>query len=237
MRWGELVGAFMLLTRLPVAPLALRQPAMGACIWAYPIVGLVVGGIGAGVFWFGARLGLSPTLTAVWAVCATTLATGALHEDGLADTADGFGGGATAARKLEIMRDSRIGSFGTVALLLSFTLRVVAIADSTDPVFALLLASVLGRGAIVIVLLALRPARTDGLAASLGMTPGGPAVAGLAIALLCGLAAWPALLCASAVAVAMAALARSQIGGYTGDVLGATEQLTECAVLTVLLIR
>ena len=235
-RWAELVGAFMLLTRLPVSRLARGQPAMGACIWAYPLVGLIVGGIGASVFWLCARLGLSPMLSAVWAVCATVLATGGLHEDGLADTADGFGGGDTVTRKLEIMRDSRIGSFGALALLLSLTLRIVAIADSTDPVFALLLAGALGRGAVVVVLLALRPARREGMAASLGMTPGVPAVAGMVIALLCGLAAWPALLSASTVAVGMAALIRQQIGGYTGDVLGATEQVAECAVLTALLI-
>ncbi len=237
LRWSELVGAFMLLTRLPVAGLSRVQPAMGACLWAYPLVGLVVGGIGAAVVWLAARLGLSPLLGAVLAVGAMVLATGGLHEDGLADTADGFGGGTTVARKLEIMRDSRIGSYGTMALLLTLALRVTAVADSADPIYALPAAAALGRGAVVVVLLALRPARMDGLAASLGMTPGGPAVVGMLIAGLCGLPAWPALLSAATAAVGMAALARRQIGGYTGDVLGATEQVAECAVLTALLIR
>jgi adenosylcobinamide-GDP ribazoletransferase len=235
----DLAAAFMLLTRLPVAR---SVPAQSRGVWAYPIVGGVVGSIAASVFWLAIRLGLPPAIAAICAVGATLLTTGALHEDGLADTADGFGGGATVARKLEIMRDSRIGSFGALALIFSLGIRVVALASLADPAHAavaLIAAGVLGRGAMIGVMLALPPARRDGMAAALGPVPFAPAAIGLAIA--CACAAFPhgarALLAAVLAGAFMVWLARRQIGGHTGDVLGATEQAAECAVLLGLLIR
>ena len=98
----------MLLTRLPLFTTPHVDPAK--CVWAYPIVGATVGAITAAAYAAAAWLGLSPMLASGWTLAVAVLLTGALHEDGLADVADGFGGGATAARKLEIMRDSRIGS-------------------------------------------------------------------------------------------------------------------------------
>jgi adenosylcobinamide-GDP ribazoletransferase len=235
-------AAFMLLTRLPVAGLAEAVPARGAGVWAYPIVGLVVGLIGAAVFWLAARLGLPPAIAAIVAVAATVLTTGALHEDGLADTADGFGGGATVARKLEIMRDSRIGSFGALALMLSIGLRITALAalaDSGRVAVALVAAGMLGRGAMVGMMLALPPARPDGMAASLGKVPVMPAAIGIVIAGACVLLPHGvrALLAAVVAGAAMVWLARRQIGGTTGDVLGATEQVAECGVLIAMLTR
>src|ERR1019366_4569859 len=110
----------MLLTRLPVGWFSGTQAPAGIAdaVWAFPIAGAVVGGIGGGVFWGCSALGLPPAVAAVWTLVATLLVTGALHEDGLADTADGFGGGRTREQKLEIMRDSRIGSFGALAVML-----------------------------------------------------------------------------------------------------------------------
>jgi adenosylcobinamide-GDP ribazoletransferase len=240
MRRDELVAAFMLLTRLPVARLSRLCPPPGASVWAYPIVGAVVGAIGAGVFWVGDFAGLPPAMAAIFAVGGTILVTGGLHEDGLADTADGFGGGSERLRKLEIMRDSRIGSFGALALMLSLALRVAALAALREPgavAVALVVAGALGRGAMVGVLLILRPARASGLAAALGATPHRTAGVGLAIAAAFALLAPVALPAAILAAVGMAVLARRQIGGYTGDVLGATEQAAECAILTALLMR
>jgi adenosylcobinamide-GDP ribazoletransferase len=229
----------MLLTRLPVARLSRGDVPPAACVWAYPLVGAVVGGIGAGVFAL-AWLGLPPAIAAILAITATILATGGLHEDGLADTADGFGGGRTVERKLEIMRDSRIGSYGALALMLSLALRITALALIAEPkaaAFALIAAGTLGRGAMLLPLLRLHPARTSGLAAPL--TAMAPATACIGLAL----AAAPATLAPATLAAGLAAaaimtwLARRQIDGYTGDVLGATEQVAECAVLTALLIR
>ncbi|WP_158742803.1 adenosylcobinamide-GDP ribazoletransferase [Acidisphaera sp. L21] len=233
-RWAELVGATTLLTRLPVGGLVATHPSAAACVWAYPVVGALVGGIGAAVLAIGLRLGLSQPVAAIWALAAIVLATGGLHEDGLADTADGFGGGRTVERKLAIMRDSRIGSYGALALGFSLALRLVALALSTHPAVALILAGVLGRGAMLLPLLLLRAARPDGLAATLE-TPSRTAIgAGLLIAAAASWFAPTAGLAALLAGLALTALARRQIGGYSGDVFGATEQLAECAALSIL---
>jgi adenosylcobinamide-GDP ribazoletransferase len=235
----DVVAAFMLLTRLPVAR---GVPAQAQGVWAYPIVGGAIGVATAATFWLAIRLGLPPAIAAICAVAVSIVITGALHEDGLADTADGFGGGATVARKLEIMRDSRIGSFGSLALMLSLGLRVAALASLADPAavaVALIAAGALGRGAMIGMMLALPPARADGMAASLGPVPFTPAAIGLAIAAACILLPHGAraLLAAVVAGVAMVWLAYRQVGGFTGDVLGATEQAAECAVMLAMLMR
>jgi adenosylcobinamide-GDP ribazoletransferase len=235
---AELAGAFMLLTRLPAGWLAGgRAPAAFAdTVWAYPVVGAVVGGIGGAAYWACCRLGLPPAVGAVWTLAAMLLATGALHEDGLADTADGFGGGRTRDRKLEIMRDSRIGSFGALALMLSLAARGAAIAALATPghvIAALIAAGALGRGAMLVVLLLLPPARADGLAAGLGASRIGRVATGLLLAAVAAHAFWAGIAAVLA-ALAMAWTARRQIGGYTGDVLGATSVVTECVVLSLL---
>jgi adenosylcobinamide-GDP ribazoletransferase len=244
---AELAGAFTLLTRLPVAALfSTPPPDPRRCVWAYPLVGALTGAIGAGSYWLCARAGLPPLLAGLWTLAAGVLVTGALHEDGLADTADGFGGGASVERKLEIMRDSRIGSYGTLALVLSVLLRWAAIAALAAPALvgpALIAAGALSRGAMALPVLALPPARSGGLGASLrGAGPirllAGPALAALlALALLPIGAALAASSLGLAAALALAVLARRQIGGYTGDVLGASAILVECVVLSVLAAR
>jgi adenosylcobinamide-GDP ribazoletransferase len=241
--------AFMLLTRLPVARLTrgdapadlARTVDLAHAVWAFPLVGLAVGALGGAVYWGVHRLGVPPLVGAGWVLAATMLATGALHDDGLADTADGFGGGVTPDRKLEIMRDSRIGSYGVLALLLSVVLRAGCIAALEDPrrVMAVLIAAgALGRGGMLLPLFVSHPARPDGLAASLGDTPRGGLLLGIAIAVAAPFLTVPvsmgfgAVALAAGVALGMARLADHQIGGYTGDVLGAVEIITECAVLT-----
>jgi adenosylcobinamide-GDP ribazoletransferase len=236
---GDISAALMLLTRLPV-PSSL--PARAAGVWAYPIVGAVVGLVGAAVYWVAVRFGLPPSMAAICAIAGTALTTGALHEDGLADTADGFGGGVTVARKLEIMRDSRIGTFGALALILSVGLRIAAVtslADPTSVAIALVAAGVLGRAAMIGIMLALPPARADGMAAALGPLPLMPATFGMAIACACVLLPHGvrAIVGAALAGALMVWLARRQIGGHTGDVLGATEQAAECAVLIAMVMR
>lgn len=242
---ADLLAAMQLLTRLPVGWIGARgeRPALTRIVWAYPVVGVIVGVIGGGVYWLADGLGCPSALAAIWSLAALVLATGALHEDGLADTADGFGGGATRERKLEIMRDSRTGSYGVIALLLSLGLRAGAIALLATPAevtVSLVVAGALGRAVPVALLMVLPPARADGLAAQSGEPDRAAATTALglgAVAAIVLLPTGPALLAILAAGLACAAiawLAQRQIGGQTGDVLGAGEQLAECLVLTAL---
>src|SRR5579864_2917195 len=230
-------------TRLPLIQ---EAPVQGGDIarasWAFPVVGAPVGGDGALVFWTAVRIGLPPAPAAALALAATLAATGCLHEDGLADTADGFGGGGGAdrARKLEIMRDSRLGTYGACALAMSLLLRWSALAAIAEPgsvAMALIAAHGAARGALPAFMRFVPPARQDGLAADAGRPPPQCAAAAalLGIALLgLTLGIGPAAVCVmllAAMSVAMARLALNQIGGHTGDVLGALEQVGEAVIL------
>jgi adenosylcobinamide-GDP ribazoletransferase len=152
----------------PNAPLDIDRIA-----WAAPVAGVAVGLVGALVLALAALLGLPLLLRAAFATAALVAATGALHEDGLADVADGFGGGATRARKLEIMRDSSIGAYGAIAIALALILRVGALAAALDggfwrAAFSLTLVAALSRAAALTPLALLPPARADGAGAAAG---------------------------------------------------------------------
>ncbi len=237
----ELAAATALLTRLPVGGLVGDDAAvLGRAVWAYPLVGAAVGAVGGLAWWIGARLGLAPAVAAAWTLAALLLATGALHEDGLADVADAAGGG-TRERRLAIMRDSRIGTFGAAALVLSLGARGAALVALGARVWpALIAAGALARGAILVLIAALEPARPEGLAAALGRPPRARLAAGGGLAVLVALALLPimqATMAAAAAAFAallLAAIARRRFGGYTGDVLGAGSVLAECVVLSLL---
>jgi adenosylcobinamide-GDP ribazoletransferase len=225
------------LTRLPVggAPLTAQQLSRAA-VW-FPAVGLLVGGVMGGVRAL-AGLALDPAPATLLGLMAAMLVTGALHEDGLADTADGFGGGSDRERKLAIMRDSTHGTYGVVALVLSIGLRATAIATIRDPVFvglALVGAHAASRAALPAAMFLLRPARADGLGAAAGrpsrIVAAAAALIGAAIA-LATLGPLALLLAGGSVALA-GMLARRQIGGYTGDVLGFFQQIGEIVMLLV----
>ncbi len=243
-RVRQFAAATGLLTRLPIWRLVPQSPAnFAASVWAYPIVGAVVGGIGAILYAVCWWLGLPPVLSAIWTLAGMLLTTGALHEDGLADTADGLGGGGTVERKLAIMRDSRIGSFAALALIAAMTARGAAITLIATPVTVaatLVVAGSLSRAAMLVVLLACPPARRDGMAAGLGGVPrlevafGLGVAAGLAILLLPASSTLTAVVLAGGIGAGAAALGRWQIGGHTGDLLGATAVVVECAVLSLL---
>ena len=227
-------------TRLPVPlPARVATRSLSSTFWAAPLAGWLVALIGGGTFWL-AHLGhLSPGIAAALALAVMIFVTGCLHEDGLSDTADGFGGGRDRARKLEIMRDSRIGSYGAVALAMSILLRWNALADLSGPpaaLAALVAAHGASRGLLPAFMHALPPARTDGLAAGAGMVGRTPAL----VALLIGAASLAALGIAGGVAAAFVLvvafllfrwLGLRQIGGYTGDTTGAMQQIAEVAVL------
>jgi adenosylcobinamide-GDP ribazoletransferase len=206
------------------------------------VVGALVGGLGALVYWLADGLYLDPILSSVLAVAATVLITGALHEDGLADTADGFGARASRDRKLDIMRDSEIGTYGTSALILSFMLRAGALVSLADPGLvapALIAAHAGARATLPVFMRRVPNARQDGLAANAGEPPRQSALIavllGLLLLLLClglGASLIAGLLLASATGL-MAWLCITQIGGQTGDVLGALEQVNEILILLV----
>lgn len=235
----------MLLTRLPVGRLARsgEHPDLARCIWAFPIVGVAVNGAGGLVYWLARIIHIPPLVAAGWTLTVTLMITGALHEDGLADTADGFGGGTTPARKLEIMRDSRIGSYGAAALFLSLIVRTAAITTLGLPkvvLTAMILAGMLGRSAMIVPMLVLPPARGDGMGASVGEPRPIRASVGLGLAAIAPFVFLPPLLGAGAVVLAfgsswvLTTIADRQVGGHTGDVLGAAEVVAECVVLTMM---
>lgn len=229
--------AVQFLTRVPVPALRGFEPDwISRSARYFPLVGMLVGTVCAVVFWGASQL-WSGWLPALLAIAAGVLLTGAFHEDGLADTADGLGGGSTPERRLEIMKDSRIGTYGALGLGLVLALKAAALATLPPALGAwtLVAAHAAGRGAAVLTMRVLtyvrdidagkwKPAPTDlGFwevltaltiaALPLVLSPGGVALGGLALgaglALVLALAAWRLL------------------GGYTGDVLGAVEQVFE----------
>lgn len=244
-RAGELQASLTFLTRLRFAPVTPVGAAIAQAAWAFPIAGVVVAAIGALVYWLAHRAGLPPFPCAALSVAATMLVTGCLHEDGLADTVDGFGGGGTRERKLDIMRDSRIGAYGVCALALAIILRVSALASLATPALvvpALFAAHGAARALLPVFMFFIPPARSNGLSAAAGQPPreraGAAAVLGIVILGLC-LGPWHGLGALVALAVAAAFLAwlsLTEIDGQTGDVLGAVEQIGEIVVLLVALI-
>jgi adenosylcobinamide-GDP ribazoletransferase len=244
-RFTELAAAFGLLTRLPVhrLPLSIIQTRSDA-VWAYPLVGATVGALGGGVYWLAHGLSCLPALAALWALAAMILLTGALHEDGLADLADGFAGG-TPEQSLAIMRDHRIGAYGVIALMLSLAIRGTAIALIADPhavVAALMAAGAASRLSAVLLMAALPHARPDGLSVTVGRPRAPLAGAALGLTFVVSWVLLPfgralvVMLTALAAALILGSIARARLGGQTGDVLGASCQLSECLALTALAI-
>ena len=217
---------------------AIAAPRGAPAAWAWPLAGLAVGalaaGIGSLILWAGAPAGVA----AAALLAVQILATGGLHEDGLADTADGLWGGQSRERRLEIMKDSRIGSYGTLALLVTGLARWSALAAlltaSAWP--AVLAVAALSRAPMALAMAALPNARGGGLA----QTVGRPAAATVALCGALALAIGLALCGPAALALALAALVAGawpawlgwrRIGGQTGDILGACQQMAEVAAL------
>jgi adenosylcobinamide-GDP ribazoletransferase len=229
--------------RLPrSAPVDSRDVARAS--WAFPVAGAAVGGGGALVYVAALAMRLPSTLAAAFALLATLVITGCLHEDGLADTADGFGGGRDSAHRLEIMRDSRLGTYGACALMMSLLLRWAALAAIASPLLvaaSLVSAHVSARAALPGFMRFVPPARLDGLSALAGQ----PALRSAGLAVLLGvltlgialgpLAATFGLVLATSAGLFMAWLSVRQIGGQTGDVLGALEQIIEVVILLMAL--
>jgi adenosylcobinamide-GDP ribazoletransferase len=238
LRDGKVALAF--LTRLPVRPARPWQDAdLAASVAMFPLVGLVIGLLGALTYACATALGLPPLLATVLALAALVWSTGAMHEDGLADLADGFGG-TSRAKKLEIMHDPRIGSFGVIAIVLALLARagaLTALAEPATVATALVGAAALSRALMPMAMLAMPQARGDGLAMWAGRPHPTRVAAAAAIAILIVLVLLPPTVAAVAIlaaagAGAMVAMAASRtLGGITGDVLGAIQQLAEIAFL------
>ncbi len=230
--------AAVLLTRLPLPHLPEGSFAHGPrAVWAYPLVGLGVGAAGTAVGMASIWIGMPAWGPAVLALGVMILLTGAMHEDGLADLFDGFWGGFNPERRLEIMRDSQIGTYGVLALVLVSAAKIGALIALLDTApLAIVAAAALSRGVMPALMYALPHARADGLSHSVGQPPLNTAALafaiGAVISLLCvGQAGFVLIAIAAAMGVAVAALAKRKIGGQTGDVLGAAQQLSEIAIL------
>ncbi len=242
-RRGDVAAALGLLSRLPVpvnTDAAQRRGARAA--WAFPLAGLGLGLIAALVGALALWCGLPAPLVAGLVLACLVITTGAMHEDGLADSADGLWGGWTPERRLEIMKDSRIGAYGVIALILALGLRWQALSLLISHGLLLpgvLVVAMLSRAAMVPLMARLPHARAGGLSASVGRPPVATAqlatvIAVVAALLLFGL--WGILLSLVALiaATACALIARRKIGGQTGDILGATQQVTELSLLLTL---
>jgi adenosylcobinamide-GDP ribazoletransferase len=242
-RLAELAAAFALLTRLPVHRLALpRLTVPSEAVWAYPVVGAAVGAIGGAVYWLTHSLSCPPALATLCALVAVILATGALHEDGLADFADGLAGD-TKDRSLAIMRDHEIGTYGVIALMLSLAVRAAAVTLIAEPravMAALIAADTASRLSAVLIMAALPPARRDGMSASVGSPTAGLAAIALGLTFIIAWLLLPfgvaLLLILSAIvsAIVLGRVAFRRLGGQTGDVLGASSQICECLALILL---
>lgn len=238
--------ALSLLTRLPVRCPEDQPLAQG--VWCYPVVGVILGIFLAPALWFAPHINLPPLANGLLVIALLSVLTGALHEDGLADVADGFGGGRGRTRKLEIMKDSGLGSYGTLALILVVLFKASLIGTLMDKynsgVVLACLVSVLAlsRGLIAFLMWSLPPARTDGLARWVGKPTGprtllGGFVAVVIAVALSGFLPTPALglVVVSVITVFLIGwLSMKQINGITGDVLGASITLCEAAGLALL---
>ncbi|WP_139134976.1 adenosylcobinamide-GDP ribazoletransferase [Magnetovibrio blakemorei] len=257
-RWMDrFTLAWLFLTRVPLpkwwnAPLPIEEiegepddKAKGMIpladtVRTWPLVGLFIGALTGLALWAGAKLGLHPIAAGFVALMVGAVLTGALHEDGLADVADGFGGGASKAKKLAIMKDSHIGTYGVLALLLVTGFKATCLGGFNGPGLAagaLVGAHVLSRAMMPLLMAFLPPARSSGLGRGAGAPSRDDAVVSAIIGVLLGLlvlglepGALAAVLALSGAAF-VAWLAHRQIGGYTGDVLGAAQQVAEALIL------
>ncbi|MDF9831938.1 adenosylcobinamide-GDP ribazoletransferase [Ereboglobus sp. PH5-5] len=232
-------SAVMFFTRIPMPSFKDYDPGDLQRSSAYfPLVGWLTGGAAA-LAWWGAIQIWPPAIASGASLAVTLLLTGAFHEDGFADMCDGFGSGAPKDRVLEIMRDSRIGAFGAIGLVVMLTLKWQAVAAlPLQPAWltpALLLAAhTVSRGASGTLMTTLAYVSEQGKAKPLATTLRGWRLAVSLVFALAPLALlpvrfWWTLVAVGAARAVMAWLCKRRIGGYTGDCLGATQQVCEAA--------
>jgi adenosylcobinamide-GDP ribazoletransferase len=240
-QFNSFLGALVFLTRIPVGALYdFQRKDLSRSMIYFPIVGMFVG-LAGGMLLMAGDLFLPPLIAVLLCMAGTVAMTGGIHEDGLADAADGLFGGRNAARCLEIMKDSRIGAFGALTLWFSLTGKLLLLNSLLErsawlAFVALVVAHTLGRGACVGLLYFYRYARAEeSKAKPFGdnvrweqLLPALGFAAALAFALM-GRAAASCVLAAIFVTILAGIYFKRRIGGVTGDCLGATNQLVELA--------
>jgi adenosylcobinamide-GDP ribazoletransferase len=241
--WFDLLTATQFLTRLRVPCGPYEQDSLARAVKFFPIVGLLIG-TGSLLLYWALAPHLPLMVVSLLVVVYLVAITGGLHEDGLADAVDGFGGGWEREKVLAIMRDSRIGTYGASALALSLLARVFLIAflPRNEVMSYLLVAPVLSRWTTLPLSLFLAPARErnegqiDGQGARIArLTSHASMIVGslftlvIAIALLRVRALAP-ILASAGITLATGLYYNHRIGGVTGDCFGATNQLAEIAV-------
>ena len=239
----DILVALSLLTRLPIKLSEDAYEKSAKAAWAYPLVGVVTGLLVCFVAQVTLTLGLPLWCAAILALATGMIVTGAMHEDGLADCADGFWGGWDPAMRLKIMKDSQIGTYGVLALLVTQTIRFGAVLEILSwnnwalPLIALHVAS---RAVMPAIMAHLPHARDTGLSRSVGKISTSSATRSVAIGagalvLAFGFSGFVLAICGALAAFLCAQLARKKIGGQTGDVCGASQQITEITLLLALL--
>lgn len=235
----DLKIAFSLLTRIPINnDPSITETRLAIASWAFPLVGAILGLIIGILSFILLSIGTPPYMVAIVALAGLIILTGGMHEDGLADCADGFGGGYDKKRRLEIMKDSHIGSFGAIALILFLSGRVYAVDSLFEgPYFCALIAiGAISRLPMVYALWLMPNARGSGLSSTVGKAPEKSLIIALLmtmiISFLClGISGFVVFGWAMVFAGIMAWIAYKMIGGQTGDVLGALQQWAELAAL------
>lgn len=240
---SDIAAGFSLLSRLPI-PVDHENAAKRAAqaVWTYPIVGAALGAISAIVANASLWLGVPSGIAAALALAVLALLSGGMHEDGLADCADGLGGGRDKDHSLAIMKDSRIGAYGTIALCLVLIARwsgieVLAPAGLLLPMIAI---GAISRLPMVLAMFLMPTARKSGLSAGVGAPPIAAVIAAIAIALTLsvftlGWGGIPVFLVTLIAPLPLFRLAQRKIGGQTGDVLGGSQQLAEVAALATVI--
>lgn len=241
----DLKTAFIFLTRIPLQvdhELTMRDLADASHL--FPVVGVVLGCAASAILLFAQYLGMPPAICVILAIATITVLTGALHEDGFADTIDGLGAGPDRERALEIMHDSRVGTFGVIALVLTFSMRFAALtslAELSSMVVALIAASAVSRAAAATAMALQPPARTSGLVAVAGNPPREKAaIAVLSAAIIAFLilptgSAFTAIIAVALVGSFAGIFIQHWLGGATGDTLGTIQQITEITFLIALI--
>ena len=244
----DLMACVQFLSRLPIPEFLANhdKPDLAKSSRMFPIAGLVISAPAIIVMMLLGLLDVPSQVIAAVVISIQLVVTGALHEDGLADCADGFGGGRNLEDKLAIMKDSHVGAFGVSASIMALVLRFVLLSSFLDisilaAILALLSAQLLSRAVQVAFWQSLPPARPDGLAGTLGQPDGAAIQWALAIGIIGAITltffAFPAISVFLSMAMTILAviafhlLCKKQINGQTGDTIGAIQIITEIAFL------
>ena len=218
----------------------IKDSELAEASWAFPLIGMTIGAISGGMFMLAYGSNLNPFFCAIICVFVSILVTGGLHEDGLADMADGFGGGSSRDEKLRIMRDSQVGTYGVIALIFTILMRTVLLDSVAEPkliLTAMILSGIMSRSLLPFITFCFREARPDGLAAKFSKASKRISFVSFVLGvIICSLfIGLTGTLFISTIAISSVLLTMlisyRQIGGYTGDTLGGCQQICEVAVL------